>query len=326
MNEREKKTGQSEIVIIDSKAPIRGSNQQEAYLDTYLHPLLEGRLAVPRRNMRIDLAVEAVVEKCLKCLPKDPEARSILALQIVEKSTYTEAKKRALRLLLEQFENWPNPNIEQSQFLQGVVEKLIAISGLSNDRKFRGASFGVAAKIGGTLVVNSNRAERYGEIISTHPDYFPILFRSLSDETDEGCFTDKFIAVSGYLQITTCFIRNPQAQEERLNQLLSHTQNRIEAVGPLKAIDLIFSVLWQYSCDCHQGIIFQRPPFDLATLQKICHEAPPEQRAQVVNSVRRQLGSLVSNTYTIKPSTREAQNALISFAFPDILPNEQSQT
>lgn len=319
MNEREQVTDQLPVVIIDSKAPIRGPNQQEAYLDTYLHPLLEGRLAVPRKNMRLDWAVEAVVEKCLKCLPKDPEARSILALQIVEKSTYAFAKERALSLLLEQFENWPNPNIEQSQFLQGAAEKLIATSDLCDVKEFKSSSFAAAAKIGGTLVRNSYLAERTKGTIFTHPNYFPILFRSLSDETDEGCFTDKFIAVSGYLQITTRFIRDPQSQEERLNQLLSHTQNRIEAVGPLKAIDLIFSVLWKYSYDCLQGIIFQRPPFDLATLQKICREAPPEQKAEVVNRVRNQFGSLVSNTYIIGlASTREALEALIRYAFPDL--------
>ena len=313
---------QLSIVTIDSRDPVRGERQKQAFLAKYLPALLAGRLSVPRRNMRLDWAVESVVDNCLKCSPKDPETRSRLALEIIEKSPYPVAKMKALGILEEQFGEWDRPFQKKSQFLPGEVRKLISVSDLSDNEEFRIASFVLAANIGGTLVRNSYLAEKRGEIPSDRPDYYPDLSRSLAAESDEKCFVAKFINISRYLKTITSLCRDLQPQEEKTTQLLGILQVKIEALDPLKAVDFIFSVIREYTQDCLEEIIFAQPPLDLETFKKICREAPPEQRAEVENRVRDHLSAtLVGHTGLYAHTNprvghREARRALIQHVFP----------
>lgn len=307
-------------VTINSREPIRGIRQKRAYLEKYLVPLLDGRLVVPRKNMRLDYEVEGIVAKCLNCCPKDSFAKISLALQIAEETPYPAAKAKALRLLNDQLQQLRQDQIQEHRpLLQDAVQKLVGVSDLSAEERVKSDSFDVAVSIAEALIPNPYQLQRNEKAAVSCPDYFPTFFQSLSCETDVKCFAGKFVAISRYLRAASHAL-DPQTRERWTNQLLNFTQRSVEANDPLAAVNLIFTVMWRYTYRCLDGIIFEKPPFDLATLQRICREAPPEQREEVFRTVKRKLMEL--NRHNVMRSygnnglygSQSLQEALVCYA------------
>jgi hypothetical protein len=282
---------QNQFTIIDSKASIRGPHQKEAYLKKYLPALLAGRLGVPRRNMHLDTAIEQVVINCHKCSSNDYETKCGLTLKIVEESPYPEAKLEAIRILDEEVEPLLKATQEKGQNSQSIVSKLVSLSDSNGNKDVKLAAYNLAAKIGG---------------LEENPTHFPTFLDSLSKEINNEDYAKKFVATSKYLQ-EVC-------GHSEIDALLGNAKGKVETLEPLEAVGLIFEVFWNYRYECLEGIIFEKSPFDLVSLQEIYSKAPPQHKAEIVQDIKIRLKSLASHSSSNnRPATYLAQLALVEY-------------
>lgn len=306
------------VVTYNSQDPIHGPKQKAAYLEKYLPAILAGSLTLPRRNMKLDTAVENVVDNCIRCCPKDPEERFVLALRITEGSPYQYAISEALRQIDNQYgvmlsQDWTKRLEQFCPFLVGKPERLLTSFDASANPEIREKAFALAAKIASGLV-------RYSPALPP-PDHLPLFVQSLSNEEGQDCYNQKFMAVCAYLKAADNPSRGIQEKEEQKLRLATEAQNRINMLAPLEAIQFIFSVFQHYNFDCVDGFIFKRAPFDLVTLKQLCYQGGPEQIMAARRQIKIQFNLLFGRRSSSSDETTGstfALEALIDSVFPPV--------